>query len=246
MKITAFNASPWGQEGHTHIIMLEFLLGAVQQGAKARTIQLVTKKIQPCSNCGICFYKTPGRCVLKDDMAQLIEIFMASDIVIFATPLYIDNVSALMKTFIDRLLPILEPHYEKDPSGRYRRCRRFKKYPKFVIIATCAMPEQTNFEPLRLFFQRMARTMYTEIVGEIYLGAAGILRLSREDLRFRPAVSKYKKLLQAAGRELVLAGNIGPQTEAKLAEPIIDADCYAQYANKIWDLMLTKHSALSP
>ena len=103
-----------------------------------------------------------------------------------------------------------------------------------------------NFEPLRLFFQRMSRTMYTEIVGEIYLGAAGILRLSREDLRFRPAVSEYKKLLQAAGKELVLAGNIGPQTEAKLAEPIIDADRYAQYANKIWDLMLTKHSALSP
>ena len=227
-------------------MMLEFLLGAVQQGAKAQTIQLVTKKIQPCSNCGMCFYKTPGRCVLKDDMAQLIESFMASDIVIFATPLYIDNVSALMKTFIDRLMPILEPHYEKDTDGRYRRCRRFKKYPKFVVIASCAMPEQTNFEPLRLFFQRMARTMYTEIVGEIYLGAAGILRLSREDLRLRPAVSEYKKLLQAAGKELVLAGNIGPQTEAKLAEPIIDADLYAQYANKLWDIMLTKHSALSP
>lgn len=240
MKITALNASPWGPEGHTHIMMLEFILGAVQAGAKAQTIQLVTKKIQPCYECGHCFYKTPGRCHLKDDMEEMIQQFMASDVVVFATPLYVDNVTALMKTFIDRLMPILEPHYEKDDLGQYRRCRRFKKYPKFVVIATCAMPEQANFLPINLFFQRMARTMYTEIIGQIYLGAAGILRLSKENLQFRPAVSKYKKLLQNAGKELVLIGKISDETQENLKKPIINADKYAQYANKIWDLMLAK------
>ncbi len=241
MKITALNASPWGPEGHTNIMMLEFVLGAVAAGAKIKTIQLVTKKIQPCYKCGVCFYKTPGQCYLKDDMAEMIKLFMASDIVIFATPVYIDNVTALMKTFIDRLMPILEPHYEKDTLGQYRRCRRFKKYPKFVVIASCAMPEQANFQPLLMFFQRMARTMYTEVVGQICLGAAGILRLSREELRFRPAVSQYKKLLQTAGKELVQTGKISPETEENLKKPIIDADIYAQYANNMWDLMLAKH-----
>jgi len=81
----------------------------------------VTKEIKPCNRCGLCFFKTPGTCELKDDMSSLISKFMASDFVVFATPVYIDNVTALMKRFIDRLLPILEPHYEKDSFGEYRR-----------------------------------------------------------------------------------------------------------------------------
>lgn len=244
MKITVFNGSPWSETGHTHIMTQEFGAGTVQAGAKIQTIQLVTKKIQPCNECGVCFFKTPGKCALKDDMSDLIRKFMASDIVVFATPIYIDNVTAIMKTFIDRLLPILEPHYEKDSCGQYRRRKRFRRYPKFVVISSCAMPEQSNFQVLRLFFKRMARTMHTEVVGEIYRGAAGLLLLSREELRFKPMVSEYKKLLHAAGKELVETDRIGADTAERLEDPIVDADEYVEYANKMWDQLLAKHGFL--
>ena len=240
MNITVFNGSPWAEEGHTHIMAQEFVAGAAQGGAKVQTIQLVTKEIKPCNRCGLCFFKTLGTCKLKDDMSGLISKFMASDFVVFATPVYIDNVTALMKCFIDRLLPILEPHYEKDSFGVYRRRKRFKQYPKFVIISSCAMPEQSNFQVLQLFFRRMARTMHTEVVGEIYLGAAGLLLLSTKELRFVPMVREYKKLLHAAGEELVPNGRIGAETLKRLKEPIIDADEYVEYANRMWDQILPK------
>ena len=156
MKVTIFNGSPLGQSGHTHIIAQEFSAGAAKAGAKIRNVFLAEKKIDPCDECGACLYKTPGRCVLKDDMSVLISKFMASDVVIFATPVYIDNITALMKIFIDRLHPIIEPHYEKDPSGEYRRRRRFKRYPNMMVISSCAMPEQSHFQVLQLFFRRMA------------------------------------------------------------------------------------------
>ncbi|MHC4575264.1 MAG: flavodoxin family protein [Planctomycetota bacterium] len=242
MNITVFNGSAWGNEGHTHIMAQEFLAGATRAGASTKNIQLVRKEMKPCDRCGACFYKADGRCALDDDMSGLIRQLIASDFVVFATPVYIDNVTALMKLFIDRLIPLVEPHYEKDLYGEYRRRKRYKRYPKFVVISSCAMPEQSNFQVLRVFFRRMARTFHTEVVGEIYRGAAGLLLLSREEVRFRPAVDEYKKLLRAAGEELVRTGRIGEETLERLEEPIIDADEYADYANRIWDEILPKHA----
>ncbi|OHB59948.1 MAG: hypothetical protein A2173_09605 [Planctomycetes bacterium RBG_13_44_8b] len=240
MKITVFNGSPWGERGHTHIMAEEFEKGAVQAGAKCRNVLLVSKKIQPCNECGTCMFKTPGVCRMKDDMPELISEFVDSDIVVFATPVFIDNVTALMKTFIDRLLPVLEPHYEKDSNGEYRRRKRYKTYPKFAVISSCAMPEQSNFQVLRLYFRRMARTMHTEVVGEIYRGAAGLLLLSEKEFRFKPMVDKYKELLRASGKELVEIGRIGPNTTERLEQPLIDSDEYVAYANKMWDQLLTE------
>jgi len=179
MNITAFNASPWGIEGHTNVIVQEFLAGAHNAGAKVRNIPLVEKQINACTGCGVCFYETPGQCVFKDDMSGLIKSFLGCDAAILATPVYIDNVTTLMKTFIDRLTPILEPYCEKDPAGEYRLRARYKKHPKLMVISCCALPEQSHFQVLRVFFQRMARTMHTQIVAEIYRPAAGQLLVSK-------------------------------------------------------------------
>jgi multimeric flavodoxin WrbA len=240
MKITAFNSSPWAHEGHTQIIVDEFLLGAANAGAKNQSVQLVEKQIKPCTRCGACFYKTPGRCSVRDDMAGLIEKFMASDIVVLATPVYIDNVTSLMKLFIDRLTPVLEPHFEKDKNGEYRRRGRFGKYPKFVVISTCAMPEMSHFQVVQLFFERMARTIHTEVVGEIYRDSAGLLLLCTEQVSFRPVVDEYRKLLRSAGTQLVQTGYIPNEISRKLYEPMIDAEEYIEYANKTWDRILPK------
>ena len=239
MNIAIFNGSPWGEKGHTHIMAEGFEKGAVQAGAKCQNVLLVSKKIQPCTECETCFFKTPGKCILKDDMSELISRFLDSDVVVFATPIFIDNVTALMKTFIDRY-DVLEPHYEKDSNGEYHRRGRYKKYPKFVVISSCAMPEQSNFQVLRLYFRRMARTMHTEVVGEIYLGAAGLLLLSTKELRFKPMVNKYKELLRAAGKELVETGKIGPDMTEHLEQPLIDSDEYVEYANRMWDQLLAE------
>jgi putative NADPH-quinone reductase len=244
MKITVFNGSPWGRDGHAYIISREFLLSAHQAGAKVRSVQLVEKEIHTCTGCGICFYKTPGECVFKDEMQDLIHKFLASDVVVFATPLYMDNVSTITKTFMDRLTPILEPHYEKDSQGQYRRGLRFEKHPKFMVISGCAMPEQNQFDILRFFFRRFARTMDTEVVGEIYRADIGILLLSEKDINYLPAVKGYKDLLRIAGQEFVTTGRISEETSGKLEEPLVDPDEYIGYANKLWDMILPKRTFL--
>ncbi len=240
MKISLFNSSPWGKEGHTYIMAQEFLFGAHQAGAKVQNIQLVEKEIKPCIGCWSCFYKTPGKCIFKDDMESLIHRFLGSDVVVFVTPLYMDNVTTLMKTFTDRLMPILEPHCRKDPNGQYRRGMRFEKCPRFVVISGCAMPEQGQFDVLRLFFRRFARTMHTEVIGEIYRTEAGFLYLSSIDKRFAQITKEYQQLLRTAGEEFVATGRISKQMTQRLGAPLIGADEYIEYANKVWDQILPK------
>lgn len=56
-----------------------------------------------CRGCKTCFERGEEHCPLKDDRDLLIEKMMASDGVIFVSPNYSFNVSAIMKIFLDRL-----------------------------------------------------------------------------------------------------------------------------------------------
>ncbi len=56
-----------------------------------------------CRGCKSCFNRGEEHCPFKDDRDILIEKMMKSDGVVFASPVYSFQVSALMKIFLDRL-----------------------------------------------------------------------------------------------------------------------------------------------
>ena len=55
-----------------------------------------------------------GRCVLKDDMDEILKMFQKADVLVLATPVYFYGISAQMKTFIDRTYPIWQHLGKKD------------------------------------------------------------------------------------------------------------------------------------
>ncbi len=58
--------------------------------------------LKMCSGCFNCVSKDKELCPLKDDKAKIENKMMEADGIIFATPVYCENVSGLMKNFIDR------------------------------------------------------------------------------------------------------------------------------------------------
>ena len=236
MKIIAFNGSPRAQEGNTHVMVEEFLSGAKEAGAQVENIFLAKKNIKPCLGCFCCWVKTPGECVIKDDMKELLVKYRQPDIVVYATPLYVDNLTGIMKNFMDRQVPLADPRFEKDPSGEWRHVERVKEKSKLVVISNCGYPEQSQFQVLKLLFKRVARNEHTELSGEIYRGQGPLLTMNLESLE--PVISAYKKLLRKAGAEVVTEGKISKSTALKLEEPIMPYDDYVIALNQHWDEVL--------
>jgi len=233
IKITAFNGSPRGKKSNTHRMVGEFLAGDEKAGAEVENIFLIKKKIKFCHGCFDCWTKTPGKCIFNDDMDELLKKFIESDVVVIATPVYVDNVSGIMKNFMDRLIPLVDPHFEHDESGETRHTKRFEKYPKIVIVSNCGFPEQSHFQVLELLVHRIARNMHSEVIAEIYQSVGEIL--SVKNIMLKPLINRYYKLLRKAGKEAVTEMKLSEETRAKLEKPIVPMEKYSQGANKRWD-----------
>ncbi len=221
------------KKSRTYTIADEFLRGAAEAGAQVEHILLQKKKIKPCLGCFNCLIKTPGICIHKDDQGELIKKFMASDVAIFASPLYADNFSGQTKTFIDRLIPILDPHLEKDENGEVRHVKKHDKYPLLGVISNCGFPEQSQFPALKIIIRRMARNLDTEVAMEIYRGGGPLL--DAVDTPLKPVIDGYKNLLRKAGAEVAVNSKISESTAAELEKPLVPVDMYIATANSWWD-----------
>ena len=67
--------------------------------------------ILPCRSCGACAYKTPGKCVFEDDMANIIRAFVKSDVMIMLTPISFGGYSSQLKKALDKFVAVGVPLY---------------------------------------------------------------------------------------------------------------------------------------
>jgi multimeric flavodoxin WrbA len=238
MKILAVNGSPRGKRGNTHIMVEAFLEGAEEAGADVEQVLLSKKAIRNCKGCFWCWLKTPGKCVIKDDMEPILEKLKEADLLVFATPLYVDNVTGLMKNFMDRILPLGEPYQVKDEKGECRHPARYVKTPKIGVISNCGFPEQSQFQVLRLLFSRIARNLHSEILFEIYRGEGELLKQTAPEIK--AVVDKYKDVLKAAGREAAEGSKLSQKTIDKLNEPLVPFEEYITTANRFFRGRLDK------
>ncbi len=60
-------------------------------------------EINACLGCRACFNRGETKCPLKDDLLAVKARMLAADALIIATPVYVNDVSGLVKNWIDRL-----------------------------------------------------------------------------------------------------------------------------------------------
>ena len=231
MKITVFNGSPRAEKGNTHFMVKAFIEGAEKAGAVTNNIFLSKKKINPCMGCFTCWLKTPGVCVFKDDMKSLHSEVLSSDIIVFAFPLYVDNVSGQMKIFMDRLMTLADPRITKDENGESRHQKRYDQpSPGVVVISNCGFPEYSHFQVVSLLFKRFARNLHSKVLGEIYRTEGELL--CHKKLLLKPVQFKYKKLMNKCGEEIVKNKKLSQKTISALQKQLVPKDFYVKEANK--------------
>ncbi len=99
MKILAINGSH--RKGNTEAILKKILDGAAGNGARIELINLYDKNVEACKACMGC--ENTGTCKIQDEFPQIFEKMVHADVLVLGSPNYFNNVSGLMKNFIDRM-----------------------------------------------------------------------------------------------------------------------------------------------
>ena len=103
-KIIAINGSP-RKNGNTATLLKKSLEGAASVGAETEMIHLIDLSYKGCISCYACKLKNTkyvGSCALEDDLTPVLKKAMEADAIVLGSPIYLADVTALMRAFIER------------------------------------------------------------------------------------------------------------------------------------------------
>lgn len=92
------------------------------------------KNIHPCIGCFNCWIQTPGKCIIKDDYAELPKYILQNDIYITISTIKYGCYSPYIKNVIDRSIGFLLPFF-RTVNGEIHHSIRYDRTPKLVYIA---------------------------------------------------------------------------------------------------------------
>lgn len=98
-KVLILSGSP-RKNGNSDILCDSFAAGATDGGHKVEKIRVAEKNIGCCRGCYAC--KDSGACVIKDDMAEILQKIIDADVLVLASPVYFYSIDAQLKALIDR------------------------------------------------------------------------------------------------------------------------------------------------
>jgi multimeric flavodoxin WrbA len=177
MKIVALLGSPRAN-GNTATLTRAFNKTAEELGAVVQTFLLNKLDAKGCQACDACKTET-DHCVIRDDLANVLESVKNADVLVAATPIYFADISAQFKIFVDRCYSYLEP-FETMPEAS-----RLKAGKKFVLITAQNRGEDMFSEvctKYRMIFEFLGFTETHLIRGCDLLKADALKTKNRQDL----------------------------------------------------------------
>ena len=107
-KVLILSASP-RKNSNSEALAEAFAKGAAEDGNQVELISLREKELRFCKGCFAC--QKTGRCVIRDDMQEIVPKMEQADVLVFATPIYYYEMSGQMKTLLDRANPLFVADY---------------------------------------------------------------------------------------------------------------------------------------
>jgi len=176
LKVLGISASP-RERGNTDLLLREALRGAEAAGAEVEVVALRDLKIGPCIECYRC--ARTGCCAVEDDYQAVYAKLLATDRLVFATPVFFMGPSAQAKLLIDRCqclwarkYLLKQPLFADGPRDR-----------RAMVIAVGGTKGRKMFECVRLtmkyFFDAAEFTYAANLFVNQVDGRAEILRVPR-------------------------------------------------------------------
>jgi multimeric flavodoxin WrbA len=213
-RVLAIHASP-KKNGLTSLFLSNLLEGMKETGAEVDTIYLSDQDIEYCEGCFTCWTGKDGKCVNDDDMTEILPTIPTYDLLILATPVYIDGMTGQLKTFLDRTIPLHHPHiFMKD--GHCRHPSRYPRMPSIVLLSVCGYYEVDNFDPLIDHVEAITRNLHSRLVGSILRPNLAV----GDNNAYVPIFSAVKE----AGIQIIEKGSISEELQQKISNPVVSGE----------------------
>lgn len=129
MKKVLIISTSLRMNSNSDILARECERGARDAGLDVDYVSLKGKEIKYCIGCLSC--QKTNKCVLKDDVADIMAKVKEAEVIVYATPIYYYEMCGQMKTLLDRLNPLYTSDY---------------KFRDIYMIATAADDSDTTFD----------------------------------------------------------------------------------------------------
>lgn len=233
MNILLLRSNP-RKSGFTQKLVDLFAKG-VSENASLTDIDLTRKDLNPCKGCFNCWTATPGVCVQNDSMKELLENFLATDILVIASPLYAFAVSSYCKMFLERTLPLLAPGVVQNPNGVDRN---FLRYPergpkKMAALIVGGLKSSQHMTGVTASLKSYADGFGIEFAGALVRTESYILQFTDTKPK---TIKNIETAFYQAGVSLSTDGIISSDIEEKAALQMASDNVYFErYSNIYWN-----------
>lgn len=229
MKILAINGSHRGKRGYTEFLINKLFEGARLAGAECETVTLAELNINRCQGCFICQKKDHLlKCIYdgKDDANKVFAKMREADILVFATPIYVFNLSSLLLSLIDRI-PATCNTFESKISQKglffHNIDPKLCSKPFITIVCQDNIEFETHKNVLS-YFKTYSKFMDAPYVGSIVRRSAMLSGQGKDETKLEKYLvlkDVYKAIAQA-GEELAVNGKIGLLTQKTANKKLIN------------------------
>ncbi len=224
MKIPVLNGSPKRENSDTLHITRAFLDGMKDAAAQeVHTIHVIDRHIEYCTGCFACM-RNGGTCIHKDDMREILNEILDSDLLVWSFPLYCYGMPAPLKALLDRTLPLSSMAMQK-VGDRYEHVGQadFSRL-RYLMICGCGFPNSKhNFEPAVAQFR------------QCFPGGHTILTIPESPMFNVPEAAIVTEprlaLVKQAGKKFAETGTIDAALLEEIGSPMIPEEQYAAIVN---------------
>jgi len=211
MNVICIDGSPKGKNSNTAIMLGSIMEPFMRESCI--TLTLGDLNINHCTGCYSCWTKTPGICIINDDMKSSLEIIRTADFLIFGSPLYFNNISGTLKSFVDRLTALGgNPHQTKTEN---------RQKVKIIMMSNCGFPVREQFDVVSLWIKHFTNMLNGELVAEFYTTCGKML--TSENAADQEKANKYKEYLRLCGKSIYENGAL---TQELLEQNAINVNEY--------------------
>jgi len=227
MKILAINGSHKGKGGYTHFLISKLFQGVINAGGECEEITLADLNIKMCKACGVCNTKNHLlKCIYedKDDVSMIFNKMRQADIIVYATPIYVFNMTAMMKLFLERINSTGNSNdFCMSNSGLFFHHISRDIYSKpFVTLISQDNFENETSKSVQIYFNTFSRFMDAPQVGVIIRRSGKITGYGKNPKKEKqyPKIAESYNAIEKAGSELAAKGMIGKRTQRIASQDI--------------------------